>query len=242
MSIKEQALWQPKILIGSNIFALALICSWLFEPTRALWLALDERAFWAMNNSLAWGAGWQKLWAMANNRLFDLVAATGMLLLFAHRALITDRSRLPHYLAIGIFMFLTLLVMLQIGKNIPIERMSATGIFPDALRLSKLVPDIATKDYSSDSFPGDHGLVLFLVAGFALFYLPRIHGTIALIFMVLFALPRMMSGAHWLTDEIVGAVTLGTLALSWLFASPLHKKITDGLEKRIGAIWEKFKI
>jgi membrane-associated phospholipid phosphatase len=234
----EQGRWHPGMLAAINLFSLLLFCSWLFEPTRSLWLALDEAAFWAMNNSLSWGSSWQKTWALANNRAFDLVAGTGMLLLFAHRALITDRKRLPRYIAIGIFMFLTLLVMLQIGKNIPIERMSATGVFPEALRLSELVPDIVTKDYSSDSFPGDHGLVLFLVTGFALFYLPRTHGVIAVIFMVLFAMPRLMSGAHWLTDEIVGAVALGSITLGWLFATPFHHRITGYLEGKILRIWK----
>lgn len=219
--------------------ALLLMLSWLFEPTRSLWLALDEQLFWAMNQSLNWGEMWQRFWAIANNRLFDLAAATAMLALFAHQALLHDRSRIKHYIAVGAFMFLTLLVMLLISKELPIVRPSATAIFHDALRLTQLVPDIPTKDISSDSFPGDHGLVLFLCAGFAWVYLPRLHGLLALLFMVAFTLPRLMSGAHWVTDEIVGAVSLGLFALSWLFATPLHHQIMKWFEAVVANLFRK---
>jgi len=231
--------WRPAFLISANLLAFLLILSWLFEPTRTLWLALDEQLFWAMNHSLSWNETWQRLWAIANNRLFDLAAAAAMLMLFAHQALLRDRSRIKHYIAVGAFMFLTLLVMLLISKELPIVRPSATAVFADALRLTQLVPDIPTKDISSDSFPGDHGLVLLLCAGFALVYLPKIHGLLALLFMVLFTLPRLMSGAHWVTDEIVGAVSLGLLALSWLFATPLHRQILERIQRMVEGLFRR---
>ncbi|MCW8945382.1 MAG: hypothetical protein OQL27_11455 [Sedimenticola sp.] len=231
--------WRPALLISANLLAFLLMLSWLFEPTRTLWLALDEQLFWAMNHSLSWNETWQRLWAIANNRLFDLAAAAAMLMLFAHQALLRDRSRIKHYIAVGAFMFLTLLVMLLISKELPIVRPSATAVFTDALRLTQLVPDIPTKDISSDSFPGDHGLVLLLCAGFALVYLPKIHGLLALLFMVLFTLPRLMSGAHWVTDEIVGAVSLGLLALSWLFATPLHRQILERIQRMLEGLFRR---
>lgn len=225
--------WRKTPLGLANLLALLLLSSWLVEPTRSLWLTLDEQLFWAMNRSLAWGEPWQRLWALANNRAFDLVAALSMLLLFAHQALLRDRRRLRHYIAVGLMMFITLLLTLAISKELPIERPSATAMFTEALRLTQLVPDIPTKDFSSDSFPGDHGLVLLLCAGFALAYLPRRHGLLALLFMLLFTLPRLMSGAHWVTDELVGALSLGLISLSWLFATPLHRRLLGWFERLV---------
>ena len=215
MSNKSNATWHPWILIIANALAIILMASWWFEPTRSLWLALDAQAFWAMNNSLAWGATWQKLWAIANNRAFDLAAAVFMLGLFAYRALISDRGRLNYYIAMGIMLFVVLVIAMQVGKAIPIERPSATAEFPEALGLTQLVPEIPTKDYSGDSFPADHGLVLLICAGFALYYLPPAYGVLAIIFAVFFTLPRLMSGAQWLTDEIVGAMAIASVFLSW---------------------------
>ncbi len=228
--------WRPVILVCANLFAIILFASWLLEPTRSLWIELDNRAFWAMNNSLAEGKAWQWLWAITNNRLFDLVPAACMLLLYGHYSLGKDRQNLNRYIAIGILLLITILVASQLGKALPIKRPSATLDFPEALRLSSLVPEIFTKDTSGDSFPGDHGLILLLYAGFISFFMPRVYGIIATIMMVLFTLPRMMSGAHWLTDEIVGAVAIGAVTLSWVLATPLHSLMINKFEGWIAGL------
>lgn len=236
MQVKTPPGWHPAALITTHLISLLLLASWLLEPTRSLWLALDEQLFWSMNRSLEWGRGWQQLWAIANNRAFDLVAGLSMLLLFAYRGLLGDRARLYHYISVVIVMSMVLLVLLLISKELPVERPSPTAHFPEALRLSQLVPEIPTKDYSSDSFPGDHGLVLLICAGFALVYLPTGYAALALLFMLLFTLPRLMSGAHWVTDEIVGAVSVGLPALAWLFATPLQGRVLRAVEQRVSSL------
>jgi membrane-associated phospholipid phosphatase len=227
---KLEARWRPLPLLAGNLLAAALFLSWLLEPTRSLWLDLDNWAFWSMNNSLAEGDLWRQFWAVTNNRAFDLVAAFAMLLLFAHQALLKEREHLYRYIAVGLLMTVSVLVIVKSGKWLPIERPSGTFIYPDALQLSDLVPHIDTKDISEDSFPGDHGLVLLICTGFFLYNLPRIHGLLALLFMVVFTVPRLVSGAHWLTDELVGAVGWGCLGLSWILATPLHDKVVSWLE------------
>jgi membrane-associated phospholipid phosphatase len=222
--------WRPIALILVNLFGIFLFASWLLEPTRSLWIQLDEWAFWSMNDSLAEGRAWQWLWAISNNRLFDLVPATCMLLLFYHRGVVTDRENLNRYIAIGILMLIVIVIASQIGKAIPIKRPSATFAFPEALRISELVPGVFAKDTASDSFPGDHGLVLLLFAGFVAFYMPRIYGIIAGIMMVLFTMPRLMGGSHWLTDEIVGALAVGIMCLSWVMATPLQNVALNRIE------------
>jgi membrane-associated phospholipid phosphatase len=226
----NHARWQLTPLITYTVISALLFGSWLFEPTRSFWLSLDSRAFWAMNNSLAEGKTWQTVWAIANNRLFDLVAGLSMMGLLAHYALLRDRKNLKRHIAVGTVLFLTLVVALQTGKAIPIERPSATAVFENALRLTELVPEIDTKDYSSDSFPGDHGVVLLVCAVFIARHLPAGYGLLAALFAVAFTLPRLMSGAHWLTDELVGAVSLCMLLLSWLFATPLYHRLTNSIE------------
>lgn len=226
----RQGQWRPYVLICANLLGTLLLASWLLEPTRSFWIELDTRVFWAMNNSLAEGRAWQWLWAISNNRLFDLVPASLMLLLFSHRSLLKDRENLSRYIAIGILLLITVVIASQVGKAIPIERQSATFEFPEALRISQLVPEIFTKDTASDSFPGDHGLVLLLFAGFVSFFMPRIYGIAAFIMMFVFTLPRLMSGAHWLTDEIVGALAVGAVTLSWVLATPLHNIVLNMIE------------
>ncbi len=221
--------WRPYMLIFANLLGAVLFATWLLEPTRTLWMELDNWAFWAINNSLAEGRTWQWLWAITNHRLFDLVAMASMLLLYSHRSLIGDRENVDRYIAIGILLLLTALIASQIGKALPIERISGTFEYPDALRVSQLVP-VEAKDTAIDSFPGDHGLILLLFAGFVSFFMPLSYGITALIMMIAFTLPRLMSGAHWLTDEIVGALSIGIILLSWILATPLHRWALDIIE------------
>ncbi|MES9962038.1 MAG: phosphatase PAP2 family protein [Candidatus Sedimenticola sp. 20ELBAFRAG] len=224
--------WNPKALILCTLLPALLLGSWIIEPTHTLWQRLDEQVFWAMNDSLAGNRVWQQIWAVANNRMFDLVAALSMVMLFAHYALFRERQNFRHLVAVGMVIFCALVVAILIGTQlIPVERPSATAMFPDALRLSQLVPSIETKDYSGDSFPGDHGMVLLMCAGFLVWHLPRGYGVIACVLAVLFTLPRLMSGAHWLTDEIVGAVAVDTLVLGWFFATPLQDRLLEKFEQ-----------
>ncbi len=231
--------WHPLPLLFGNLIAVVLFLSWLLDPTRSLWLALDDTVFWTFNHSLAEGDLWRQFWAITNNRAFDLVAAFSMLALFGHRALLKDRQHLYRYIAVGILMTITVVVVVKSGKWLPVERPSGTYIYSEALRLSELVPHIDTKDISEDSFPGDHGLVLLLCTGFILVNLPRIYGVLALIIMVVFTLPRLVSGAHWLSDELVGAVGWGCLWLSWILATPLHDLVVERLEGWLKRIRER---
>ncbi|MET0084371.1 MAG: phosphatase PAP2 family protein [Sedimenticola sp.] len=235
--MNDKPAWNTTALILCTLLPVLLMASWLVEPTHGLWQALDERVFWAMNNSLADNKSWQAIWAVANNRMFDLVAALSMVALFGHYALFRDRGNLRHYVAVGLVLVCAIVIAALIGTQlIPVERPSATAMFPEALRLSELTPWIKTKDYSGDSFPGDHGVVLMMCAGFLFWHLPRSYGILACIFAVLFTLPRLMSGAHWLTDEIVGAVAVDTLVMGWFFATPLQARLLAWFDALLGRI------
>ena len=76
--------WHPIAFVTGSILSVALLVSWFVEPTRSIWLALDEHFFWATNDTLARGRSWQVLWAVANFRAVDLLAALSMAGLFAH--------------------------------------------------------------------------------------------------------------------------------------------------------------
>ncbi len=65
-----------------------------------------------MNNSLTANRTWQIFWAIANNRTFDLLAGGSMVALFAHYALLKDRSNIRYYIAVGLL--LTVMVILAL--------------------------------------------------------------------------------------------------------------------------------
>jgi len=206
------------------------LASWFLEPTRSLWMALDERVFWAVNGSLEWGTWWQVLWAVANNRAVDVVAALCMIGLFAHFVLRKARDRTDFFIAVGLMLTGLILVENRISASLPVERRSPTLLHPDALRLTELVPWIPTKDTSGNCFPGDHAMVLFMCAGVITYFLPRAYAVAAWVLAVVFMIPRLVGGGHWLTDDLVGAAAVAGFVLSCTLATPLHGVVTRGLE------------
>jgi len=226
--------WRPAIFASGCVLSIVYLASWFFEPTRPLWLALDERVFWALNDSLAWGTWWQVLWAAANNRAVDIVAGLAMIGLFAHYVLRRARERTDFFVAVGVMLTGLILVGNRISAALPVERRSATLVHPDALRLTELVPWIPTKDTAGDCFPGDHAMVLFICAGVITYYLPRAYAVAAWVLAVVFMAPRLVGGAHWLTDDLVGAAAVAGFVVSCALATPIHGVVTRRLEGWIG--------
>ena len=225
--------WHPAAFVSGCALSIAYLVSWLLEPTRSLWLALDERVFWALNETLGKGETWQIFWAVANNRAVDIVAALCMIGIFAVFVLRKGRDRTDVFVAVGLLLTGLIYSASQIAGAIMIERPSPTMVHPDALRLSQLVSWIPTKDISGDGFPGDHAVVLLISAGIFTYYLPRAYAVAAWVLAVVFIIPRIVSGAHWLTDDLVGSVAVAGFVLAYVLGTPLHSIITDRLERLV---------
>jgi len=224
--------WHPSAFVAGSIISISLLVSWFVDPTRSFWLALDDRFFRATNDTLAWGRSWQVLWAVANFRAVDLITALSMVGLYAHYVLRRGRHQMGRFSAAGLMLTGLLVVAKRFADALSfVHRSSPTLVHPDAHRLSELAPWIPTKDTAVDSFPGDHCMVLLICAGAISFYLPRTWAAGAWVIAVVFTLPRLMSGAHWLSDNLAGSVAIAVFILSRVFATPLHSVITDGLEE-----------
>ena len=207
--------WHPTAFVIGSVAGIALLVSWFVEPSRSIWLALDDRFFWATNDTLVWSRWWQVLWAAANFRAADLVAASFMVGLYALYVFRRGKDEFIRWFANGLMLTGLFVVAKRFADALSVvHRRSPTLVYDDAHRLTELVPWISAKDAAVDSFPGDHCMVLLLCAGVISFYLPRAWAAGAWVIAVLFTVPRMMSGAHWLTD-VIGSLTLG---LAWVAA------------------------
>ena len=89
------------------------------------------------------------------------------------------------------------------------------------------------KDYSFDSFPGDHGLMLMIYAGFMLKYFGKKAFAGSCVILMIFVLPRIMAGAHWFTDIAVGSLSIALVGLSWVLLTPLSDRCIALLDKMI---------
>ena len=97
-----------------------------------------------------------------------------------------------------------------------------------ALRLTE-ISAIPTKDSAGDSFPGDHALFLMIFAGFALRYLPRWAGVVAVRAGdgALFRRPRILAGAALDDGRLCGRSLPPLICLPLLLLTPVSDRLID---------------
>lgn len=214
----------PLILL-LNIAGLALFLSWYLPHGHGLWFSLDSGIFHFFNHKLVESPLFLWIVAVTNNRAFDgcsLLAMGALMLSFWLKETQEGRRRI---VAIGLVMLLTAVILNQLGQAlIPVKRASPTLTFDNINRVSELL-HISTKDASRDSFPGDHGMMLLIFSAFMLRYFGKKAFATALVIVVVFAFPRVMIGAHWLTDIVVGSLSAVLIGLPWVLMTPLSDRL-----------------
>lgn len=235
-SLKETRLpepgWRVKSLIWFHLVALVLILSWLWPFTRELWDQLDEGIFRVLNGSLRFGESWQYFWALANHRSVDLLSGglSGLVVLWwlwgRPREVQNKICAALGGLAITLLVIpFTAHIIIKFAMHY--ERYSPSLVIDGALRLNELVPSFETKDISIYSFPGDHAFILCTVALFYWLLAPRKFVVAAWIIAVVFSLPRLVGGAHWMTDDFIGGLAPALMVVSWQLSTPLGYRLMN---------------
>lgn len=215
-----------------NVLGVVIFFSWYLPPDHGFWFGLDKTIFFSFNDQMVVHHGFAVLVAITNFRGFDLVSlmAMGLLYLwFWRRETPQGRRRM---LAIGITMLLTAVILNQLGHLIPVQHASPTLFFEHVHRVSELT-GIPAKDASSDSFPGDHGMMLMIFACFMWRYFGLRAFLVGLLIVVVFGLPRVMAGAHWFTDIAVGSLSVVLVGLSWWLLTPASDKLVNWLYRTL---------
>lgn len=215
----------PSILL-LNILGVALFLSWFIPENHGFWFVIDSGIFHFFNHELVKNKAFLWLVAITNNRAFDACAllCMGLLMLSYWRKAAPAGRR--HIVIMGIVMLLSAVIINQLAQRVPISRLSPTLFFPDAYRVSDLL-NVHTKDASKTSFPGDHGMMLLIFSGFMLRYFGMKAFRTAIIIVVIFCLPRMMIGAHWFTDVMVGSLSAVLIGLPWFLMTPLSDTLIN---------------
>lgn len=222
----------PLILL-LNIAGLALFLSWYLPAGHGIWSSLDTGVFRFFNQKLVESPQFLWIVAITNNRAFDGCSLLAMGALMLHFWLKETSEGRRRIVAIGLVMLLTAVVLNQLGQAlIPVKRASPTLMLDNIYRVSELL-HIPTKDASRDSFPGDHGMMLLIFSAFMWRYFGKVAGLIALIIFVVFAFPRVMIGAHWFTDIIVGSMTVILIGLPWVLLTPLSDRLITFFDKSL---------
>ena len=232
----ELSLKRPSFLFYHLIGALLLVTFFL-PGLSSLWERVDTSTFHLLNHSFVTRPNWQLFWACANHRLADWFEDLCILAFFIAAILKAPKSlkkrRSAEMLFIVLFIAATILLFnrLLCRDLLRLRRLSPTGVFDSPFLLSENVPWLNVKDISSKSFPGDHATTALL---FGLSYCRFVGGRLgvaALIYACFLCLPRLMTGAHWLSDLVVGTGLLISFVWGIVFGTSFGEKCIAKLEK-----------
>ena len=218
------------LIILFNLLGVALFLSWFLPANHGGWFTLDSAIFFFFNRHLATDPAFLHLVAITNNRAFDVISLLAMGLLYLYFYLKQDAAGRRRLVITGVVMLLTAVVLNQLGHLLPVKHPSPTLTFDNIYRVSELT-GIPTKDASSDSFPGDHGMMLIIFSCFMLRYFGRRAFAVALLITLIFSLPRVMIGAHWFTDIAVGSLSVVLVGASWVLMTPCSDWIIERLNR-----------
>lgn len=124
------------------------------------------------------------------------------------------------FMILFIFATITLVGKTLFPKVLQIERFSPTASDPTAFRLSSVIDWIYVKDHSLSSYPSDHGITAWLFTCSMFFLFGKRYGFAALITEGCYCLPRLVAGAHWMTDVIIGSGTVALILCAWVYCTP----------------------
>jgi len=204
-------------------FALLLLFSLFVLPTKSLWASFDSWVFHACNSYVAHHPIQRIFWALANIKITDLFGALFFIGCFATYILEATgqerrkRSAQLLYTLLWFEISILLTKQLLIGPLInalSLWRKGPTLLFPDtSYFLSRLVFWHKTKDCSHSCFPGDHAIIIFHWCALFYYFAGKKWGIPTALFGIFFLFPRLISGAHWASDLLVGSLSIVTFFL-----------------------------
>ncbi|MES2345845.1 MAG: phosphatase PAP2 family protein [Chlamydiota bacterium] len=227
MTLKEKG-WKIPQLIFCLALGACLIITFTWQPTKALWEMLDTAFFKWINGSLIDNPTWQLFWGCANHRYADWVedaCILGFLVLFVTS--LKKEERLQGTLQMLFLVLYSAIILYVVNRiifrqNFIIYRDSPTLVVEGSFRLTEAISWMRLKIDSPKCFPADHATTAILFAAGYAFYAGKRFGIPAILYAMFLCIPRMIVGAHWLSDVIVGSGLIVLFSLSLAFCTPFH--------------------
>lgn len=229
--------WRP--LLSCHFIALLLLASWLWPASRQLWDQFDLALFELLNQPVHGAGLWAQVWAIGSMRPVDLGVGLLMLAVMFKADLVFSgvqvRRALFAFLGVLLAMLLLRVGFAELVERMGWQRPSASLVVEGSARLTELFPAWEQrwdmKDSASRSFPGDHASVLLLWALFMSFFARGWKLLLVWAMAVLFILPRLVAGAHWASDALVGGLLLSLLGIAWGCFTPFAYRTSEWLER-----------
>lgn len=219
--------WNYKGLLLCHLLVAILGTSLFFPLFAGAWSAVDIFFFKALNGTLKDRPLWQAFWAMANHKLADWVEDIVFIVFFIFYVKAAQRpdrlKKVANLLFIVTYSALIIYFVnrLLFRETLNIPRASPTLVVESSIKLSEHISWLKIKDDSSKSFPGDHGTTALLFTAAFCYLGTKKQKVLACLYGTFLCLPRLITGAHWLSDVIVGSGSIVLFFLSWAYCTPL---------------------
>jgi membrane-associated phospholipid phosphatase len=229
--------WNLKALCITHAVIILCLVTLFSEQTQPIWQSLDIAFFKTLNQSLNFGIAWQTFWAMANHKMADWVEDVVILgFCFFYVKAGKPSERLYRTSQMLFMIFFSALIIFFVNKIIirdwvHIIRHSPTLVIESSIKLSDHISWLKIKDGSNRSFPGDHATTALLFGLTFVILGTRKMKILASLYAIFLCLPRMILGAHWLTDVMIGSGSIVFFFMMWAFCTPVAHKCTQYIER-----------
>lgn len=238
-NIFPKSTWNIKSLLLFHLSLGVIILSWNIPFTRSIWDYVDQKSFFFLHKWILTSTFWQNFWAIANHKRVDWlhdVLMASFFFYYIKQGEVHIRIKRIAELFVSILSFSSVICLINkilIPTYLSISRHSPSLVYESAIRLSTKINWLYIKDHSRTCFPADHGTTAVLFITTVFFLMGRRMGFIALLYGILFCLPRLVVGAHYLSDILIGSVGIGLSALAWLYFTPAMFFLTNMAENII---------
>lgn len=226
----------------------SLLFLWVFPITGAYFDRLDNTIYFFLNSTLENGKNWQLFWAITNIRIFDLVGGIlvlVMLIFHMYAKTNSEDNTKPFERFILFIVFITLSIIVNkiafsgVLGLLDYHRESPSLALEGGIRLSEIITSFEFKDTSKDCFPGDHAAVLLCSTIYFFIYGDKKQGLLSCVVLLPFILPRLVVGAHWFTDCLVGSTFIMINSFNiWINIPIIKEKNPKWIIKKYKTIME----
>jgi membrane-associated phospholipid phosphatase len=231
-----------RVFFLCHLLAVLLAVTLFWPVTAAYWRTLDVSFFQCINGTLEGRPLWQTFWALANHKWADWVE-DGVVLCFFLSYIYSRPKGLRLRAAADLLLLVLYIAAIIYFVNaklfrecIQIHRESPTLVVDSSIRLSQEVTWMHIKEGSNKSFPGDHGTTALLFAAAFSTIAGWQRGIAACLYGAFLCLPRLIAGAHWLSDILVGSGAITLVFLSWFFCTPCFRWCGSRLERALALL------
>ncbi len=212
-------------LTQSGFLIILCLFAWHYPTTNFLCQYLDVKTFRLLNNSLLNSSSLQVFWGYLNHHheswlnvcVMIAINITSIFMVAKYERKRNFSAILYFWLFFQIVLFITHFIFSDL---LNIRRLSPSMLYSPLAILSELLNNSNIKVFSTNCFPAGHALVAIYWANFSLRYtFNKLLKGLIILATALIILPRLYSGAHWLTDIVFTIF----YALFWFYIAQAKK-------------------